>query len=339
LSEGLRRQSNPAIQFSELRNDLGNGYRSQVLYGANTGQRSWSLTFESLADTSVLPNTVTSVNGETVSRENYLWDLYCDTRVTGNPFVYTCPRNGRYYLVDFADQKLQYEKQMLVKLYSTGVELEQVRLDGESVFQVGSGDVTGVADFNEAGAFGAAWIASALGTDLQEFAVTGNVTATGTQNGLRTTQFNVGATDTGFLLGNGLSSGIREAWFVMKMREDLFSNLAGVFTATATDAVLVGATGTNTFFNFALTNFEYRFNDTLYPQTNMVAPMNDWGIVHVRKTDGTAFFAGFPQVGKDRNFAGRFAEMDVAEMVFSQTLLSVSYRRELLEHLVIKWGL
>src|SRR5438445_10677504 len=141
------------IEFSELRNDLGNGYRSQLLYGAVNGLRSWSIKLPTLADTSIIPALIYDVNNTYVSREAAIWNLYCETRITGKPFAYTCPRRGRQYLVDFKDKSLKYAKQAYVKLYSTGIELEQVRLNGETIFNLAEGDTSffNTSDFNDDG--------------------------------------------------------------------------------------------------------------------------------------------------------------------------------------------
>ena len=178
-----------AIKFNRLTNDLSNGYTSQVLFGSNTGLRTFTLKLPTLAHTDVLPNTVTDVSGATVSREEYLWNLFCYTKVTGQPFVFTSPRNGQYYLVRFADKELSYAK-MRVKLYSTGVELKQVRVEGESVFQLPNAMATANLAFwyNETEHSSPNW-GDAKSASVA--AATGDVIFdAGTQNGLNVIRFN-----------------------------------------------------------------------------------------------------------------------------------------------------
>lgn len=356
LSESLRRQSNPGIEFTELRNDLGNGYGAQLNFGSNTGLRSWALTFETLAGTAVPVPTVTGVNGETCSREEYLWELYCETRITGKPFVYTCPRNGRYYLVDFVDKKLQYEKQMEVQLYSTGLEIRQVRENGETVFNpIG---LTGIAGwYAHAESFpttvftpGAAdaWIneATGLGNTTDWLAVTGDVVnADAVQNSLDVVRFNNSA-NTGLLTygrtagGGSLAITLKEAFIVMKMREATFSNNAGILTGTAggSNLALVGSSGTTKFADQSFgAVYEYRKNNTLYAENDQQAPMNAWGIVHIRHTTGIAIDA--LQVGKSRTTAGTFAEVDIGELIVSQTVQPKTMVREIYEYLSVKWNI
>lgn len=337
-----------SIEFNVLSNDLANGYRSRLLFGSNTGLRSWTLKVPTLASLEVLSNTVTGINGEAVSREQYLWDLYCETKVTGEPFVYTSPRNGQYYLVEFADEKLTYE-QMRVKIYSTGIELRQVRISGETVFNPGliidSDTYTPVLHMIGSGYTDGTelWTLSSSGGYL--VGGSGNVNkASAAQNGLDTVQLNLGATNDGYVGDFTGPLEFKEAFIVMKMREATFSNAAtaGIFTdsAVAGQQVLIGANGATVFTNPALSAsaFTYRYNGTEYPQSNMVAPMNTWGLVHVRYTTGYNLSTGF-QFGKNRTAAGTFAEMDLGEVICYTSALSAADAREITEHLTVKWGI
>jgi len=213
LAEASYWEPSESIRFEELENDLGDGYYSQALYGSSTGLRSWKLKLGTLAHTDVLPNTVTDVSGATVSREEYLWNLFCYTKVTGEPFVFTSPRDGQYHLVRFADKELSYQK-MRVKIYSTGVELKQVRVAGESVFHL---DVLDLLNYDEAArqfvgntAFGGGAWASELPGGVA-MAVTGDVTEVAAElNGHAIKRFNSSAS-TGFVKQQIDGSNVKEA--------------------------------------------------------------------------------------------------------------------------------
>lgn len=127
------KQFEESIGFSRLRNRLSDGFRSRRLLGSNTGNRGWRLSIPTLAHFDFPMPLVTGVHGGSVSREEYLWDLYCECEVTGQPFAIQSERNRQYYLCEFIDERLTYEG-MKVKLYSTGVELEQTRLPGVTLF-------------------------------------------------------------------------------------------------------------------------------------------------------------------------------------------------------------
>lgn len=329
-----------SIAFNTLRNDLGDGYRSQVLFGSNTGLRSWMLRLPTLASIDVLPNTVTGITGETVSREQYVWDLYCEQQVTGEPFVYTSPRNGQYYLVEFVDEKLTYE-QARVKLYSTGIELRQVRISGETVFNVLATEsqdsiiMTWLkgGDYNDGtSAWTAAYGASVSGNgDVDK--------ETAIQNGLDIVRFSDTTNDGYVATGTG-GLVVNDAFLVMKMRETSFSNNCGIFTGSAgSSQIILGATGTTKFQNPSLTGYTYRKNGIEYDQTDLQAPMNTWGVVHVRYTTGWALTGADFQFGKDRNTAGTFAEMDLGEVIVYSGLQPTSNTREITEYLTTKWGI
>jgi len=65
-----------------------------------------------------------------VSRHDYLWAFYEASKTAGNkPFLMKSPKDGKYFLWRFADNKLSYE---LIDLFlaSSGVKLEQANVQG-----------------------------------------------------------------------------------------------------------------------------------------------------------------------------------------------------------------
>lgn len=118
-----------SIEYAVLDNPLTDGYRASVQTGFDAGTKTWKLTLPTLASYDVLANTVTDINGATVSREQYLRALYAENKVTGQPFVFQDPQSGTYYFVDFADEALTLSR-MRVKLFTTGITLKQRRLPG-----------------------------------------------------------------------------------------------------------------------------------------------------------------------------------------------------------------
>lgn len=341
LAEASYWEPEESIRFEELENDLGDGYFSQALYGANTGLRKWKLKLASLAHTDVLPNTVTDVSGATVSREEYLWNLFCHTKVTGEPFVFTSPRDGQYHLVRFADKDLSYQK-MRVKIYSTGVELKQVRIPGESVFHLDVTDLSTIEGINrqfqgDTAFSGGDWASVLLGGPVM--AVTGDVTEVSAElNGHAIKRFNSSAS-TGYVKQQIDGSTVREAFLVMKMREATFSNAAGVFADRAAgDDVLIGSSGTSKFTNPSLTDFSYKLNGLTYAQSDLQAPMNAWGVIHVRYATGWGFAGGI-QFGRDGTTAGTYALMDVAEIVVLENLQPTTFGLDMTEYLSVKYGI
>lgn len=348
LAEASYWEPEESIRFEELENDLGDGYFSQALYGANTGLRRWKLKLPTLAHTDVLPNTVTDVSGATVSREEYLWNLFCHTKVTGEPFVFRSPRNGQYYLVRFADKDLSYQK-MRVKIYSTGVELKQVRVPGDSVFSLPDILSSVGADIwiNETSHDSLDWDAVA-GSGAVGGTGSGDIIYAGsTQNGNAIVRFN-SVSDTGLLEFPQLSLGTTgfDLFLVMKMRESTFANnyvlhqKVGTIDTQIPGLLLAGDTGTTKFVNDGhnTAEIEYRLNGTEYAYTNMQAPMGAWGIVHLHtaKTFGVTVTPTL-QLGR---FAGvADGAVDVGEMILVPYPLPQNSVDQITEHLTVKWGI
>ncbi len=123
-------------------------------------------------------------------------------------------------------------------------------------------------------------------------------------------------TNNGVLASGSGAITLYDAWLVMKMREATFSNTAGILTGALApnNAALVGASGTTKFFNFGFgSSYSYEKNNVSYAESDQQAPMNAFGVVHIRKTSGFALTD--LQLGADRDFAGRFAETDIIEFV------------------------
>ena len=88
------KDSAETISFTTLDNDLADGKKSSILFGSDTGVRRWRLTMPTLSGASMDTRTYTSITGATVTQEEYLWDLFCETKITGEPFVYQSSCQG-----------------------------------------------------------------------------------------------------------------------------------------------------------------------------------------------------------------------------------------------------
>lgn len=338
--------------YTRFTNELADGYRSSVLFGSNTGVREWKLKLPTLAHIDVLSNTVTDPNGATVSREAYIRSLYDDNQVEGIPFAYRDPNNLQYYLVDFKDEELSMSR-MRVKIFSTGLTIRQRRLEGVTLYDPGAVEDTGSSpnvmvwlkgpDFatpNWPAGFDHLGVSHGANT----MAATGDVgLVTDDQNGIDTVRLNNTA-NTGFVSG-AVSSGlnVNEAFIVMKMREATFSNNAGIITGTTGPGpqILTGSSGTTKFTDPGLSasTFSYRLNGDEHLQSDLQAPMNAWGLVHLRYSTGWPTITDTLQFGKNRATAGTFAEMDLGEILVLNDLTPMAVSREITEHLLIKWGI
>lgn len=327
--------------YTTLDNELSDGYWSQVLYGSDTGIKFFTLSLPTLTDSAL--DTVTGPNGETLTRRAYIRALHAHTIVEGKPFVIQSVESGQYYLVRFVDRRLSLQR-MLVKLFSTGVPLKQVRLDGVTVFSFENESENGYALYDETGHNSPAWERTDFtgAVQLADMSSTGDVVFAGNpQNGHNTVRLN-GSASTGFLsLINAFDpAAFNDIFIAMKMREDTFSNDCGILTKNTGTALLLGDSSETKFQNLALSGFEYRLNGALFEQADMQAPMNAFGIVHLRFE--TQQFGTNWQFGKDRGTAGTFAKADIGQVVIcsngGSTPISRIVAREITEHLIIKWG-
>lgn len=326
-------EPNDSIEYATLDNDLSDGYRSSVLFGSNNGTRSWNLKVPTSASLDVLASTVTDPSGAAVSRNEYLRSLFAENKI-GEPFAFTDPVSGQYYLVDFEDTKISFDR-MRIKLYSTGVTLKQRRMPGVTVFTPQRfSNVWG--DWDGPTAFSAGFWPPLAG-GLVGLGVNGDVTeVAAAQNGLAVKRFNSGA-GSGYI-NTSVDPTIYEAFFAVKINEATFSANGGLLTNDATTGLLAYAMGATKFANqaFGSTVFEYRRDGILYPESNQIAPMNEWGIVHIRYKTGAVL--NNLQIGKNGNTLS-YTKMDLGEAILCTGLLSPRVGREITEYLAVKWGI
>ena len=303
------RESTESVTFAEFRNKLGeDGYRSQVLYGADTGQRKFSIPHDTLAGGG---NAATiTVGGVPMNQATYIRDLFRRVKRSGQPFVIQSLENSQYYLVEFEESEQTLSKKLAAR-YATTVNLVQVRIPGVVVFDPAKLPLWGRYRSNAFDYMGTA-VADDTGNS-HPLVINGNITNTGTvQNGVTMARFNSGATNTGFL-SSSHNVTVYDALFIMKVNELTFSNNCGILTsATGTAAPLLGSSGTTKFQDLALgTAYEYRKNGILYANDNQQAPIGEVALVHCRWKSGIALTS--LQIGKDRATAGTFAEIDFGE--------------------------
>jgi len=326
--------------FSELSNDLGDGYEDELLYGSEVGTRRWAASFPTLPDGTLDSGAYTGINGEQLSSSEYLEDLYDEVRVTGTPFVLQNPKNGGYYLVKFADPEITFRRK-LTRLDSTELIFKQVRYDGVTVLQpqefsqsiavYDPANWTDPAPFPFVGPI----VLNSVDTDLSNELIMDS----GTSDVIQTTVNDVPILRFSNTTNNGVLTALgtvlaKDILLLMKMREATFSNDAGIVTAAVSVAALVGDSGTTKFTDLGLgANYQYRLDGVEYDEDDQQAPMNTWGVVHLRYTDGFPLI--LPQIGKDRADATRHAEMDLAYAIFSDELFPKSKLREIDEMLAV----
>lgn len=330
------RESDETVGYAEYRNKMGeDGHYAQVLYGADTGLRRFSIPYDPLPG-GTNDGTVT-IAGVSMNKATYLRDLFRRTQVSGLPFVIQSGENSQYYLVNFAETE-QTLKKKLAAMYSTQINLIQVRIPGVTVFD--NSQISGILGWyknaeNVPGPFGLQWSDSGpLGNVFSG----GNISTSGVldvQNGLAAVSFDAGDED---WVGFGPTGTIYEAFFVLRINEPTFSNFSGILTGETSVAALVGNNGDIRFNNQSIgPTYSYRKNGIEYAEDNQLAPMETFGLVHLRWQAGITMTS--MQIGKDRAATDRYATMDVGEVLLLSTLQPLSYSLEIAEHLQTRWAI
>jgi len=329
------RSVSPGISFNEVSNDLGNGYEAQALYGSDTGVKTWQISQNTLGGTDFpLPN-VTGINGEEVTQEQALWDLYCEQKITGKPFAYTCPRDGNTYLVKFDNPTFTYEKVFRAAQYSGQVSISQVREDGVTIFDLEDYAFRHPATcylFNEDGHATPNWANEVDGSNTLTSTGTGIPTFAGNaQNGHNTVRFD-GTTD--FMSSLITAGTVSEIIIALTVREAAFGGNDGLFASSTQQ--LLGTAGGTKWQNPSITGFEYSLNGTSYAVTDMQAPMNNvFGVCHFRSPNSYLLTGSAPVLG---GYASAFIAADIGEIFIATEPISKPDARLIIEHLCIKWA-
>jgi hypothetical protein len=116
-----------SIEIALLKADFGDGYGAGALVGSAKGLRGWTMQIDALPDDF---EHVGPVGDSEQTRASYLWDFFLASKTAGNdPFWFEDPKDDKYYLVEFIDDRLTYPI-LCAKLYSSGLQLRQRRVRG-----------------------------------------------------------------------------------------------------------------------------------------------------------------------------------------------------------------
>jgi hypothetical protein len=320
-------------KFTEYSNDLSDGYRSRRLVGADTGVKSWKLKAPTLAGLSVLPNTVTSIDNALVARLDYIRSLYAESKVSGTPFVYTSPINGQYYLVEFTGDDLTLDRvKATVQLYSTGIELKQVRIAGKTVFNPAL--ISNLWGWYYGALNTGVWIPHTGAVNLTS---SGDVIET-TYNDLPILRLNSVASTGRLSAPASTNLNTYHVFMAVKAREATFSSQCGFWTDNEAATADYNLIGLNAQANMAMAGNFYVKNGVSYTAPPLPGPMNTWAILHVQNTTG-AQQLGRPQIGQRDSGTGGPAKIDVGEVLVFNNLISQMDVREITEYLTVKWAI
>jgi hypothetical protein len=339
-------QSSETLSFNEFRAELSDGYRQQALYGSSLGTRSWNFSFKTLTGAGYNPSI--DLDGIAMATGTYLMDLFVRTKTSGIPFIVKSPVNNQYYLAEFADSSLTFDR-ALVKLFSSGVNLRQVRLPGVYMFspaQLSSVShwyttpITGATD--NTALPGDAWANETGGDQILTFGTT--TYQTNEQNGLSVVRLDQTSGVSYLSTDNLVPDILYEVFMVMKVREAAFSHDDGIIAngdGSAGSPVLIGTASDTKFYNLGFgAGYTYKKNGIQFAESNQQAPMNAFGLVHVRRDAGWTLPQGLV-FGIDRitAFPNRKADIDIGEIIVASAALPESAQTDMTEYLMTKWGL
>ena len=300
------------IEYTTIANEMCLGYRSSSLLGLNTGVRTFNLTLPTI---SAYGTSYVDPYGNTVTRHNYLRNLFRYNQTTGIPFAYQHPDTSQYYLVDFANNELPMQKVKGATIFNTNVTLKQRRINGETIFDLNAyafSSPAAIIHCRETGHYSPNWINTPDGTN--GLVASGTVTfGANPQNSLNTVRLNGSS---GYLGSGGWSGAVYDVIIAMKVRSTTFPGNSGLIARGTAADIIKGTSGGTKWQNPSLSGFQYWLNGTQYAVTDMQAPMDTFGVCHFRATD-TAYMdlSSSPIFG--RSISSAFGAYDIGEIVIA----------------------
>lgn len=306
---------------TRLRAEFGGGYGAFALpLGNSGGLHRWTLSSGALPDDDAYQNLI-----EGVPRFQYYFDFFKD-HTEGDEEIFMIEFRGKYYHAAFAEPEISAGMETIDLFTMDGVEIIQRKVsgilydtDGSILFpwmEFDSNDLVTVhelADGNEV----PLWYDHNR-DDHNDFSGTSTpphepTLQTNEVNGLPVARFD-GANDD-LSLGPNNDATLYDIFFVLKVRASTFANDCGILSDPTDDDILVGDSGTTKFQDLSLTNYEYRKDGVLYADNNQQAPMNEYGVIHLRFADGITFGGSIIAIGVALAGAGTNAAIDLAKII------------------------
>jgi hypothetical protein len=317
--------------------DFGDGYGASITTSSPGGLHGWRIFSGCLPNDEAYSNLI---NG--LPRWQYYFEFFQRHR-GGGKRVFEINFGGKRYHASFVDRVINPKVFSYDLFGDCTLAIKQQKVPG--IFYNADNSIAAVANLpgvyshHTADTFsltGTAWLNNLDTGNSPLSAYEGDVMKVeDVQNDLPVVRFNSIAAD-GYVKGEETPV-LKEMVFVMKVREATWSNFGGVLTDDDAVSVLFGDTGTTQFFDSAIANFQYRLNGVTLTQALATSPMNVFGIVHARSTTGITLEN--LQVGKHTDEAGRFAKIDVGEIIFGEDTWTEQEITDLTAYLTDRWGL
>ena len=318
------------LDVERLTAKFGAGYRRSAAVGPTSGLWGWELASGALPDDEDYGNLI-----DGVPRFEYYETFFRDHTVGDAGDIFQIDFRGKKYHAAFASNSISGNMHTYDVFDLSGVALEMARSEGIAYADDGSilrpwawlagRGVTGLAD----GANVSPTLADTSGSG-HDFTTHGISTArptyqTNEVNSLPIVQF----------LQNNASRDVSsspvtlyDVFFVMKVRDATFDANQNEMLADGGTTDLLKGSSTRTYWaNLSLSNYEYRKNGTLYVASNQQAPMQAYGVVHLRFTAGVSFVDAV-QICAGTNGNNHGCPVDLGEaLFFDRSLSSAEYDR------------
>jgi hypothetical protein len=324
-------------QFAVLQAAYGDGYADTAFVGTAAGRIKFSLS------AAVWPDDINVRQINFKSAFAYYYDFFSDRLRNGNaPFrIYW---RGGYYLVQFEKPEISIDV-LTGDLFAGGIELVGRRIAGVAVRQDGSL----IYPPEHPGLYG--WWCADYFTDTlsqpdnstaDEWLARGTAevfTPVVANAVVRTNQI---AGEPALQLFNGYfttqTQTIYEVALVMKVRAATFPANTTILSALSGGTqFLAASSGATKFTNLGISGYEYRYNGIIKAANDQTAPMNQWGIVQVKRSVGFTATGGLT-LGF-RGGGTEYAAIDVAEAIAFKSATTSQYSDDLYKYLKAKYKL
>jgi len=326
------------FEGTKLSVDFGNDYGAFALpAGNNAGPKRWVISSGCLPDDEDYLNLVNAM-----PRFEY-WVDFWQRHTTGDEEIFMIEFRGEHFHCKFAETTMSAGMESIDLFTTEGVEVVKRRVAGIAYNANGSirfpylaldaADLVTVEGYVDNG-IAYQWtdhyeptrVASSFGSPTLQ---------TNEVNSLPVARFD--GVDDVLAYPAGGSFTLYDIFLVAKVRSATFAADSGLVSSEVED-LLLGDSGTTKFTDLVITNYEYRKNGTLFADNDQQSPMNAYGVIHLRFTDGADFVTGVMNLGSTFD-GGVFSPSDIAEVIGYDFSLSASQYASVTTALMTKYGL
>lgn len=329
------------LNVERLKASFGSGYGATASVGPGSGLWGWELASDALPDAEAYGNLI-----QNLPRFQYYTNFFLDHTEGTAGDTFRVDFRGKQYHAGFSDDSIGGSMQTYDLFDMSGVKLEMRRRQGVFYNDDGSilvpyawiraDKIVGLSDGDSMVTDGWTGYAGTPDWTVASDGTAPTYETNETPNGGACVRLTDGD------LTSPVGIGIHDIFIVLRIREATFSVDRGVCGTAGADDLLEGENGTTKFKDLSLTGVEYRKNGTLYTASTQQAPMNVFGVVHLRNTTGTFDAPDGMIIGQDPSGTAP-GDCDVAEVVIptisTDTQISDACAARITAGLKNRWGI